>query len=446
MAGVTATGFTRPTLQELKVELEAEVKAIWGENIDLSPEGPFGQIIGILADREDEKWAAAEAVYAAFTPDGATGAALDQLAAITGTLRDPAKRSTVTALLTGTPTTVVASAKQASVVGTGTRFETTADATIAAATAWAPSTAYIVGDIRTNSGNIYRATGAGNSAAAGGPTGNGSAIVDGTVTWRFIGVGTGYVSAAMQSVDTGPKVANAYSLTVIETAVSGWSGVNNVLDAVLGEDIETDASLRLRREAELQAIGSSPVEAIRAELLRVADVISAFVFNNPTDNTDADGIPPHSIEALVRGGADADIWAALFKSTAAGIGTHGATSGVVTDSQGFSHTVKFNRPTVLPIYVIANVTVDPAKFPADGVEQIRDAIVEFGDARGEGYDVVAAALSAQAFSVPGVLNVTDLFIGIAPGPAGSATITVTTRQIADYDSARVTINTTPGTP
>lgn len=55
----------------------------------------------------------------------------------------------------------------------------------AAATAWAISTAYVVGDRRYNGTNVYEVTVAGTSAGAGGPTGTGSAIADNTVTWKY---------------------------------------------------------------------------------------------------------------------------------------------------------------------------------------------------------------------------------------------------------------------
>jgi len=51
---------------------------------------------------------------------------------------------------------------------------------------WAASTAYGVGDKRLNGGNAYYCTVAGTSASSGGPTGTGSAITDGTVTWKYI--------------------------------------------------------------------------------------------------------------------------------------------------------------------------------------------------------------------------------------------------------------------
>jgi hypothetical protein len=56
--------------------------------------------------------------------------------------------------------------------------------------AWANTTAYSIGDHVTNDTapvKIYICTVAGTSAGAGGPTGTGSGITDGTVTWNYVG-------------------------------------------------------------------------------------------------------------------------------------------------------------------------------------------------------------------------------------------------------------------
>jgi flagellar hook-associated protein 3 FlgL len=57
-------------------------------------------------------------------------------------------------------------------------------------TTWAGTTPYAVGDLIVNNGNIYRATTAGNSAVAGGPTGQVNGISDGTVTWDWVEEGS----------------------------------------------------------------------------------------------------------------------------------------------------------------------------------------------------------------------------------------------------------------
>ncbi len=58
-----------------------------------------------------------------------------------------------------------------------------------AGTAWARVTAYAVGQRVVNGANVYRASAAGTSAAspATGPSGTGTAITDGGVTWDYSG-------------------------------------------------------------------------------------------------------------------------------------------------------------------------------------------------------------------------------------------------------------------
>lgn len=71
--------------------------------------------------------------------------------------------------------------------------------------AWAALTAYARYTYRTNAGNVYKCIVAGTSAGAGGPTGTGSAIVDGTCTWAFHAVGAdvlgGVDSVSFQNCD-----------------------------------------------------------------------------------------------------------------------------------------------------------------------------------------------------------------------------------------------------
>jgi hypothetical protein len=221
--------------------------------------------------------------------------------------------------------------------------------------------------------------------------------------------------------------------------------VTNTLDATLGSNLESDATLRTRREDEIRAAGKASVDSIRAAILAITNVTSAYVFENPSDVTDGTGLPPHAIECLVRGGEDSSVAASIFDEKAAGIATYGSTTVSVTDSQGFAHDVKFTRPTEVPIYVIYNLTVDSLTFPADGASQVKDALVAFGDAQKVGKDAVDASILAQAFKVVGVLDGVAL-IGTAPSPTLTANISISTREIATFDTSRITVNTTPGTP
>lgn len=447
MAGLDATGFTVKTVTEIRGEIDEDLKTAYGQSVGLSDDDFLGRAVAIFSEREANLWELAEAVNAANNPDAATGANLDSLAALTGTTRDAATESTVTLTLTGTPTTVVASGSQASVTGTLEKFTTLAEATIVASTAWATTTAYVIGDRVKNSGNVYLCTVAGTSAGSGGPTTEASAIVDNTVTWRFLGNGTGDIDVAAESENTGVIVGTSGTIITIETAVSGWDSVMNILDATLGTDVETDEALRSKREDELASPGTAPIDALRTDLLLVADVTSVTIFDNNTDTTDADGVPPHSVEALIQGGTDQAIFDALLAGVAAGILTHGTTSGTAEDSEGKDHTMKFSRPSEIDIHVVITLTFDDDVFPSDGDDQVEAAIVAFGDAQATGKDAVSASVSAQAFVANvGVLDVSAANIGTAPAPATEVTVAIALREIAVFDTSRITVNSTAATP
>jgi len=48
--GVTSEGFKAKRLADIKTELETSFQNVFGNNINLDARGPFGQIIGIMAE------------------------------------------------------------------------------------------------------------------------------------------------------------------------------------------------------------------------------------------------------------------------------------------------------------------------------------------------------------------------------------------------------------
>lgn len=448
--GVTDAGYVPKTTADCKADLEADLRAQLGATIDLSPEGPIGQVVGVLSERLADLWAAGQSAYAAFTPDGASKAALRDICAITGTVQEAATKSKVTLTATGTPGTPLPAGRIASVGLPAPRFDTLADATITAVTAWAATHTYaVLGERATLGSRVYQVITPGVSAGSGGPTGTGLDITDGSVHWRYVGEGTGAIDVAAEAEKTGPLGALAGTVTIIETPVSGWSTVVNLLDVTLGTDLESDPALRFRREDELREQGNAVVEAIREKLLDpniCPGVVSATVFQNVDDVTDADGVPAHAVEALVFGGDDDDIRAALYAATAGGIKTHGTTSGTITDSEGRTQTIKFTRPTLVNVWVIFNLIVDEEFWPVDGQVQVQANAVIFGNAQKSGKDVVASSLGPQAFKVLGVLDCPPPLIGLANPPTVSTTLVMTSRQLAVFDTSRITVNFVAGTP
>jgi uncharacterized phage protein gp47/JayE len=444
--GITDSGFVLKPFEDIKAEWEADLRSRFGPGIDLEPESVFGQFVAIASEREALLWEQAEAVYNADRPDAATGASLDTLAALTGALRLPSTQSAVILTCTGTPNTALAIGRTASVTGAGSKFDTTAVAEIVAVDAWAQNHAYVIGNRVTANSNVYQCITAGGSSPSGaGPSSTASDITDGTVHWRYLGAGTGAVDVDALAQQFGVVPAASGSITTIESAVSGWKGVINVLDAVVGRNAETDADFRVRRNDLLRQAGNAALDAIRAAIIRIKGVTSCTVFENATDSTDGYGRPPHCVEVMVLGGDPATIAATVWKSKAGGIATFGTSSQVVVDSNGENRTVYFSRPVVEDIYVIVNGTKDPNTYPANGDAQIKAAIVAWAATYYViGRDVASSAIVPEVFSVSGITDCPPPKIGTSPNPTTSTTIVIDPRSQAVFDTSRITVNMTDG--
>ena len=342
--GVTSTGFNPKLIADVLSDIETQQKSDFGPGINTGGEAVLGQLNATFAAAIAETWEILGAVYSSLYPNSATGAALDNVAAITGVTREPATKSAVDLVCNGTPGTILLSGRVVSVDATGERFVSTADATI-------------------ESG--------------------------------------GTVSVPFESENFGPINMTSGQTLTIETPVAGWASAISA-DAELGEDLETDAALRLRRLSLLRFQGSATVEAIRADLLDVTGVEQVYVYENVGLVTDGRGLPPKSIECIVQGGTDGDVAEAIFESKAAGIDTYGNApddvTETVTDSMGIDHTINFTRPDEIEIFIRADVDVDPASYPADGDTQIRTALLALVNGLSLGDTLVYERFQAEVFS------------------------------------------------
>lgn len=443
MAGVTSSGFLAKTLSDLQADLQAAFRSVYGAAVNVDARARVGQFVDLLADRLTEAWELAEAAATALDPALASGVLLDNIAALTGTTRAAAFASRVSVVFIGTAGTVLAIGRRVGVTGTSTVFEGAIGGTITAAPTWAATTAFAQYAIVQAGGALWFATNAGTSSSVA-PNGTGPTFVDGTITWKRLGTGTAFALIPCVATQTGPLQAFADAVTTIVTPVAGLASVTNPLDCVVGRDTETDAELRVRRAAEIGGIGSSPLEALRAEVSALAGVSNAIVFENTTDAT-VGTIGPHGLEVLVEGGVDTEIADAILAGKAAGIATFGSTSLTRNTSNGDPIVVKFSRPTTQDVWVTATLSKDASRYPIDGDAQVQAAIVAFGDTRALGQDVVASAIAAAIFAaVPGVLDVSEVKIGTAPAPSSSATIVLSIRQRAAFDTSRVLVVSTDG--
>ena len=447
MAGLSASGLVIKSLTDILTEVKARELADISADLDLSDEVFLGQLNTIISDQLDQAWQGISQVYASAYRDTATGAQLDLIGALTGTPRLAPAASTVNVVALGVNATLLSAGRIVSVAGTPTsKFTSASPATITTVAARAISTGYAVGDLRTNdTGKIYYCTVAGISSAGGGPTGTGSNIVDGSCQWTYVAPNT-YTAAVvipMAATVTGPVVAGAYSLTTIETPVSGWNAVTNPVAGALGRDLETDAAYRVRQVSSLRVTGLATPEAIASQLLTVAGVTAALVFENVTDVTNGDGLPPHSFEAVVLGGSNADIGLEVWQSKAAGIQTYGSITQGITDAAGNPQSVKFSRPTDVPFYLVITLTAKTALWPSDGVTQVKNALVDYWATKQIGESVIRSLLYAPIDdNVSGITDVTNIQLGFTPAPVGTSNLTITSRQLASLIAANITVNVT----
>ena len=417
--GVISTGFSKKSLSDVLAELDADLKATIDPNLNTTTTSIIGQMLGVFAAAVAEEWDVLEAVYSSNYPDTADGASFDAVAAITGALRLAATRSTVTLFATGDDATLLPAGRQARVPAGGT-FETLAPATTALTTPWAPTTAYAIGDIVSNDTplNVYVAVAAGTSAGAGGPTGEGVAIVDGGVTWRFLGDGEAHITVAAQATLTGPTVGQAFTISSIVTPVAGWLSVTNQTDAAIGTDIETDAAFRLRREQLIRVTGKATLEAVRSAVLNVADVSEVIVFENTTLITDPSGIPGKAFEVVVLGGTDLAIAQTIFDTKPIGIQAFGDDiSELIVDSLGNSHLIEASRP--LPVEMFLDITViTDGTYPIDGDAQVAQILKDLGDDLIIGDDVIYAQFFGEALTtaggISGVVDISSMVLDKRP--------------------------------
>lgn len=408
--GLLPTGFVAPALEEIRGELEDELRAKLGADLDTSAESVVGQLVAIMATRERTLWELAEATYQARTRAGASFAALTEIARLTGTERRAATKGTVKLLVT---------------LGAGTTLPL-------------GSVAAVLGQ----ASNRWVTT-----AAVTNP-----------------GPGVASLEVYAEAETAGTVRANAGTITVIATPVAGWTAVTNITDAAPGEEIETDAELRARAEEELSQPGTGSVPGIRADLLNLSkgiatattltqaeleavdgSILSVVVETNRGSWPDAEGRAPHSVEAIVlwkrgidpgRKAVARGIFAVqLLFSTPAGIGWHGTQSEALTNDNGQPEIVRWSEAS--DVEVFATITLSTGS-GYEGPDAVKAAIVTWSEALLLGEDVIRARLYPVLLALPGVLDVIEVRLGRTASTLPQ-NLTLGPREAALFDTGRITV-------
>ncbi|AXT65709.1 hypothetical protein B6I65_26025 [Klebsiella pneumoniae] len=291
-ATVTAEGISAPDYQTVLDTITGYFQQIYGSDAYLEPDSKDGQMVALVALAIHDANNTAISVYRSFSPATALGDALTSNVKINGITRRAATNSTVDLLLTGTVGTTIT---------------------------------------------------------------NGSVRDTNSVVWNLpatVVIGSdGTVVATATCVNSGAVAAVAGSVNGINTPTRGWASVTNPLAATVGVAAETDAELRVRQSQSVALASLTPYDAVDGAIANVEGVTRHKLFENDTETTDANGLPAHSISAIVEGGDATSIANTIRSVKGQGVSTYGTTAVIVTDKYGNPYTIRFSRPIDVPVYV-----------------------------------------------------------------------------------------------
>ncbi|EEC0591253.1 hypothetical protein VA78_003083 [Salmonella enterica subsp. enterica] len=369
-ATVTAEGISAPDYQTILDTLTSYFQQIYGSDAYLEPDSKDGQMVALVALAIHDANNTAISVYNCFSPVTGYGAALTSNVKINGIARKGATNSTVDLLLTGTAGTTITN-----------------------------------GTVKDTNNVIWRLPA---SVVIG---------VDGAVTVTAICSSSGAVAAL------------AGTITTINTPTRGWTSVTNPAAATVGAPAETDAELRIRQGQSVAIPSITPFEGVDGAIANIAGVTRHKLYENDTGKTDGNGLPPHSISAIVDGGDVTEIARIIRGNKGQGVRTWGKTSVTVPDKYGNPHIISFSRPTDVPVYGKITLKVFAGYTSQIGV-QIQQAVADYINRLMIGDQVLLSRIYSPANL--GVVSggnaryydIQELLIGKSPEAVAAANINI----------------------
>ena len=274
-------------LETIKERLENGFKAIYGENLEIGSSTPDGQMIGLFSEALSEVNQVLTFIVQMLDPYLATGEWLDQRVAYAGLLRKTADYSR---------------ARGVTIHG-------------------ASGTIIKKGTILKDKNSDLWAT-------------------DYEIT---LGV-EGSKAVSITSQETGAFILNEQDELEMQEIILGVDRIVATQNSTLGADEESDGDLLLRFMQSHSINNNDERQGLESYLLNLKGVKQCKVLENYTNQTDANGVEPHSLNAIVVGGDDTAIGEAILKKKIGGCGVQGQTK-LEIEFLGAKREVKFDRPT-----------------------------------------------------------------------------------------------------
>ena len=298
LAFIDRSGFHVADFEEFLDFNRDAFRSIYGQDVNLDADTQDGQLVTHFAQAQYDLAVLCAAVFNAYSPTSASGEGLSRQVKINGMRRHAATRSTVDLKIIGR-------------AGSG----------------------IVNGKVRDDAGRSWS--------------------LPAEVT---IPVG-GETTVTATCDELGAVRAAAGAVSRIATPTEGWISVVNEAEAVPGLDVESDVALRARQVDTTAMPSQALLKGILGEILNLDGVTRAKVYENDSHQTDGNGIPSHSICAVVEGGDATRIAEAIRRRKTTGTGTHGTTAIALVDPQMMPITIRFFRPVT--VHVKVKVKIKP---------------------------------------------------------------------------------------
>lgn len=387
-AKVTASGISAPDYQTILSTITSYFQQIYGTDAYLDPDSKDGQMVALISLAIHDANNTAIHVYTAFSPSTGMADALTRNVKINGITRKGATNSTVDVTLTGTAGTTVTN-----------------------------------GSVKDANGIIWN--------------------LPASVT---IETG-GSVIATATCATSGAVAAVIGSIKQINTPTRGWISVTNASAATVGTAAENDSALRVRQGQSVALPSLTPFDAVDGALANVDGVMRHKLYENDSGAVDSNGLPAHSISAIVDGGDATVIAQTIRGKKGQGVATYGTTSVTVADTYGNPHDISFYRSTDVPIYISLSLKVF-AGYTTQIGEQIKQAIADYINSLLIGDDVLLSRVYSPANL--GVVSggnakyydISSLQIGKSAGAVAAANVDIAFNESASCSTANIALTVT----
>lgn len=214
-----------------------------------------------------------------------------------------------------------------------------------------------------------------------------------------------------------------------------------------GAPAETDAELRIRQGQSVALPSLTPFEGVDGAIANVAGVTRHKLYENDTGATDSNGLPPHSISAIVDGGDVTEIAQTIRGNKGQGTATYGTTSVTVPDTYGNPHVISFSRSTDVPIYGHITLKAFTGYTSQIGV-QIQQAVADYINGLTIGDSVLLSRIYSPANL--GVVSggsaryydIQELLIGKSAGTVAAANINIAYNESASCKPENIVLTVT----